>query len=70
MYGGCFYAKRQIVQPRIISMKFEGSDKDGRGTSVRSIRCTEAGRHGFVVRVLPCHDDLATSHDARLIRWA
>ena len=70
IYGGRLDAKRQIVEPRIVSMECQGSDEDGRWTFVGSIRCTEAGRHGFVLRVLPRHDDLANPHDARLIHWA
>ncbi len=50
--------------------------KAGKGTngSVKqftgAIRYFKSGRHGFTVRVLPHHDDLASPFDTGLLTWA
>ena len=58
------------VKPSIVDMTPEGAGAKGVYTYAASIPCGEAGRHGFVFRILPRHEDLANPHDAGLIFWA
>ena len=70
VFEGRLSAKREIVKPRIVDMTPEGAGAKGVYTYTASIPCGEAGRHGFVFRILPRHDDLADPHDTGLIFWA
>jgi len=70
LYEGRLDTQRQIQQPDIVAMACEGSHE---GEQVwryaGAIPCRQAGRHGFVLRVLPRHDDLVNPHDTGLILW-
>jgi len=70
IYEGRLDAQQRIVEPSIIEMTPEGSGKPGEWTYAAPVACRTAGRHGFVLRILPRHEDLANPFDAHLIFWA
>ncbi|NQT85740.1 alpha-glucan family phosphorylase [bacterium] len=70
VFEGRLNAHREIAHPNIVTMTCENDDGDGVYTYAASIPCADAGRHGFVFRILPEHQDLANPHDASLIFWA
>jgi hypothetical protein len=39
-------------------------------TFTGSFDCNLAGRHGYTVRVVPAHPDLATSAELGCVTWA
>ncbi|HZD67206.1 MAG TPA: hypothetical protein VE152_14005, partial [Acidimicrobiales bacterium] len=47
-----------------------GGEEDGRWRYAGSFACTQAGRHGFTVRILPSHEGLAAPTDLGLVAWA
>jgi len=50
-------------------MTHEGSDGQA-ATYVGSLSCTQAGRYGLTVRVVPAHEDLVTPAELGRIAWA
>jgi len=70
LFEGRVNAAREIQDAAVIPMTCEGHNGDGLWTYLALIPCRSAGRHGFVLRVLPRHDDLASPHDAGLIFWS
>jgi len=69
IYEGRLSAQREIIEPNIIPMAPSGEGSDGKWTYVGSIPCRDAGRHGFVLRILPQHPDMANPYEAGLIHW-
>jgi len=70
IYEGKVGAQRVIQNPNIVEMTCQGSGKDGVYTYTGSVLCRETGLHGFVLRIIPRHDDLANPLDTGLIFWA
>jgi len=70
VFEGRLTARREIAHPNVVTMACEGGTDEGVYTYTASLPCSEAGRHGFVFRILPEHRDLANPHDAGLIFWA
>mgnify|MGYP005838278917 CR=1 FL=1 len=70
LYHGRLDAHMQIVQPAITEMACEGARQNGEWTYGAKLACRTAGRHGYVFRVLPHHEDLANPHDLGLVFWA
>ncbi|MBM4039043.1 MAG: glycosyltransferase family 1 protein [Planctomycetes bacterium] len=70
LYMGRLDAQRRIIEPAIIEMACEGGEKHGEWLYAAQVACRTAGRHGYVFRVLPRHDDLASPHDLGLVLWA
>jgi starch phosphorylase len=70
VYIGKVDADRQIVNATTIPMAPEGEPgADGHLFTV-CIPCRTSGTHGFTVRVIPHHADLAHPHATGLILWA
>jgi starch phosphorylase len=70
IYHGPIDQTGNIVDGEVIPMAV-GTEKKGSQTLFSSaIRYYQSGRHGFTVRVLPHHDDLASSFDTPHIMWA
>ncbi|MFP4056049.1 MAG: alpha-glucan family phosphorylase [Candidatus Brocadiia bacterium] len=70
IYEGRLNANREITDPQVLPMECGSDDGDGVWTYSGAIPCRRAGRHGFVLRIVPRHDDLASPHDTGLIFWA
>jgi starch phosphorylase len=69
VYFGPVGPKGQLVDYEVETMA-PGPDKDGTCTFVRTIVYERSGMHGFAVRVLPNHPDLATRHIPGLVLWS
>jgi starch phosphorylase len=50
-------------------MSANGKHDGGHYTFAGTIRCRASGQHGFAVRVLPRHKDLANTFEPGLICW-
>ena len=59
----------ELVHPATTAMQPDGAD-DGMARYVGSFSCTDPGRYGFTVRVLPAHPDLASPVELGRIAWA
>ncbi len=68
IYSGALDAERDIQEGRAEPMSFVGVEK-GVSLFVGAVRCQSSGLHGYTVRVLPRHDDLANPYEMRLITW-
>jgi starch phosphorylase len=60
----------EIPRPNIVLMSTNGKAPDGavwlfQGT----IPCGSSGQHGYIVRVLPRHPDLANAFEPGLVCW-
>ncbi|MBS1989017.1 MAG: alpha-glucan family phosphorylase [Cyanobacteria bacterium SZAS LIN-3] len=70
IYHGPIDQTGNIVDGEVIPMTV-GDEKKGSLTLFSSaIRYYQSGRHGFTVRVLPHHDDMASLFDTAHILWA
>ncbi len=70
LYEGKLDAQRQIVEPNVVEMASEAGQRPGEWTYAAKVTCRTAGRHGYVFRVLPRHEDLANPRDLGLVFWA
>ncbi|MCZ6698158.1 MAG: alpha-glucan family phosphorylase, partial [Planctomycetota bacterium] len=70
IYHGSLAGLGEIRSGGVTPMRREGDPCDGVHHFVGHISCTNTGRQGFAVRVLPRHEDLAGPHTMQLIRWA
>ena len=70
IYFGGLNAEDQIVQGEPAEMTVESDLGDGAHRFAGSIRCDHTGQHGFTIRVIPNHADLAQKHETTLITWA
>jgi starch phosphorylase len=59
----------EIADPRTATMSSNGKSEHGRWMFHGTIPCRTSGQHGFAVRVLPKHADLANSFEPGLICW-
>jgi starch phosphorylase len=60
----------QIQRPTTVPMSHNGSPESGTTwVFTGEIPCSFSGQHGFAVRVLPHHDDLANPFEPGLICW-
>ncbi len=69
LYCGPVNAGGDIDKPQVLKMTHDKEIAPGRHVFVGSVGCRSSGRHGFAVRVLPGHADLATPFEPGLIRW-
>jgi hypothetical protein len=52
-------------------MKLVGQGSTGTSLGyVGHFTCDQAGRHGYTVRVIPAHPDLATPVELNCVSWA
>jgi glycogen phosphorylase len=73
LYTGRLNADGEIIEPVIVEMtpaKKEMDQKDGRIYEAAALPCRGSGRHGYTVRVLPYHPDLAIKFVPGLIAWS
>ncbi len=68
LYTGPINAEGQLYEPRIVEMKTNSTDE--RGYIFRTkVKCEQAGRQGFAIRVVPNHRDLVHPYVPGLLRW-
>ncbi len=70
VYFGALDTEDQIVGSSVAEMIAEGDPTDGVYHFSGAIRCDRTGQQGYMVRVIPCHTDLAQKHETALITWA
>jgi len=60
----------EIQRPQIVLMSHNGKPKHDNVWEFRgAIPCRSSGQHGFAVRVLPRHSDLANPYEPGLVCW-
>jgi starch phosphorylase len=68
-YSGLISGQWDITSPRISEMKVAASVRAGVYTFQGMLSATEAGRHGFRIRILPAHEDLTNPLSMNCIAW-
>ena len=68
VYTGRIDADGELEQPYTVAMKRSGEDEQGHIYRVK-VKCHQAGRQGFAVRVLPNNGDLVHPWVPGLVRW-
>jgi starch phosphorylase len=69
LYAGPLNASGAFEKPQPIAMTHVREMGPHRHLFVGRIECHTSGRHGFAVRVLPGHPDMATPFEPGLILW-
>jgi starch phosphorylase len=69
LFHGLVDSMGDIPQPRLVSMQPHGTPKNNVWEFQGRIPCQSSGQHGFSVRVLPRHGDLANAYEPGLICW-
>ena len=69
VYSGTLNADGQIQEPGTMAMKLVKSDDRGHVYSAR-VKCRQAGRQGYAIRVLPESSKLVHSYVPGLVRWS
>jgi starch phosphorylase len=69
LFHGMVDSKGQIPRPLSISMSHNGQHEGNTWVFSGDIPCNSSGQHGFAVRVLPKHADLANAFEPGLITW-
>lgn len=69
LYHGPVSGSGTVEHGTATPMRAEGEPQDGIHRFVGEIPCAHTGRHGFAVRVVPRHENLAERHATHLIRW-
>jgi glycogen phosphorylase len=69
LYAGPIGGQGEILDPAVSEMKVEGAMRDGVFVFGGTLSGRDAGRHGFRVRVLPAHEDLASPLTLNRIVW-
>jgi len=70
VYLGKLHGGREIVEPEIVPMEYQGQTAGEETLFRAAIPCRTSGTHGLTVRVLPHHVDLGHPHETGLIVWA
>ena len=59
----------EIPKPKTVAMSSGGAGDDGAWHYTGTIACGASGQHGYAVRVLPRHADLANPFEPGLVCW-
>ena len=70
LYTGQLNADGDIKNPLIVPMTQIGEKDGGYIYETTTVPCSNSGRHGYTVRVLPYNEDLTNKFIPSLIRWA
>jgi starch phosphorylase len=70
LYWGRIDAKGEIAEAATAQMQFAGRDGGKYVFEAAAVPCARSGLHGYTVRVLPHHPDLASPMLPGLIAWA
>ncbi len=69
LYAGPLSGRGDIVSPLVSAMKVGGAVRDGVYVFEGMLSGQAAGRHGFRIRILPAHEDLANPLGLNCITW-
>jgi starch phosphorylase len=69
LYHGLVDSMGEIPRAETVRMSHNGRPEGGRWVFTGTIPCRSSGQHGFIVRVLPRHGDLANSYEPGLVCW-
>jgi starch phosphorylase len=69
LFHGVVDAMGEISQPKTVRMSTNGHQDGAAWIFSGTIPCRASGQHGFAVRVLPSHPDLANLFEPGLICW-
>jgi len=69
LFHGLVDSFGEIPSPRTVTMSHNGVHDGSAWTFAGTIPCRSSGQHGFAVRVLPRHPDLANSFQTGLVCW-
>jgi starch phosphorylase len=70
LFHGLVDSLGEIPQPRTARMSHNGRAEQGSTwVFTGAIPCSSTGQHGFAVRVLPRHGDLANPFEPGLVTW-
>ncbi len=68
VYTGRINAEGNLENPEVVKMKPE--KRDGNAHTFRArVKCRQAGRQGYAIRVLPDHPELVHPYIPGLLRW-
>ena len=68
LYAGRLNAQQEFIQAKVQPLEFSNSS-DGQHVFKGIFTCSQAGSHGYTLRVLPNHKDLRDPLETGLIRW-
>jgi starch phosphorylase len=69
LFHGAVDSFGDIPTPRTVTMSHNGAHDGSTWTFYGNIPCRASGQHGFAVRVLPRHSDLASPFEPGLVCW-
>jgi starch phosphorylase len=69
LYAGPLGGQGEIASPLISEMKVAGSLREGAYLFEGTLSGQVAGRHGFRIRILPAHEDLANALTLNCVTW-
>jgi starch phosphorylase len=69
LFHGLVDSMGDIPRPETVVMSSNGSPHGSTWVFRGAIPCRSSGQHGFAVRVLPRHGDLANSFEPGLVCW-
>jgi len=69
LFHGVVDNQGDIPEPATIAMSHNGSHQGSSWMYEGTIPCLSSGQHGFAVRVLPHHADLANPFEPGLVCW-
>ncbi|MGD8450733.1 MAG: alpha-glucan family phosphorylase [Phycisphaerae bacterium] len=69
VYHGPVDASGEIATGQALALQHTQKESDGMHGFQGVVSCTSSGRHGFAVRVVPNHADLANRYEQGLIVW-
>jgi starch phosphorylase len=69
LFHGGVDSRGEIPRPDAISMGHNGEHTGSSWVYTGTIPCKTSGQHGFAVRVLPHHEDLANPFETGLLTW-
>ncbi|MGQ9598336.1 MAG: alpha-glucan family phosphorylase [Anaerolineae bacterium] len=69
LYYGPLNAEGLIIKGEALPMLTAQSKGEGRYIFVGAITCRTSGRHGYALRIVPAHEDLAGPFEMGLILW-
>jgi starch phosphorylase len=69
LFHGLVDSLGEIPQPHTVTMSHNGRPEGSAWVFTGTIPCRSSGQHGFAVRVLPRHGDLANPYEPGLVVW-
>jgi len=68
IYEGVLDSEQEISEGHATPMSYSGVER-GVCLFVGRVPCRSSGQHGYTIRILPRHEDLANPFEPRLIVW-